>query len=111
MLTCVPSGIRPGSTATTPQPVGSPVDVCPARAYPVAKTVSVRPAPAAAGGEAGSAAAGVSGEGGPPGGGGEGGGGGRDRAGLALRQGGTRRGLGADDASRGQPALAREPAD
>ena len=41
---CVPSGITDGSTAATPHPTGRPVDVLPPSAYPVATTVSERPA-------------------------------------------------------------------
>src|SRR5437870_3201402 len=39
----VPSGITEGSTATTPQPTGRPVEVLPGSAYPVAETEIVRP--------------------------------------------------------------------
>src|SRR5213595_588773 len=38
-----PSGITPGSTATTPYPVGAPVAVRPWIEYPVASTVIVGP--------------------------------------------------------------------
>jgi len=37
----VPNGITDGSTATTPQPAGKPVEVRPASEYPVAVTTSV----------------------------------------------------------------------
>jgi len=55
---CVPSGITEGSTATTPQPTGSPVAVLPGSAYPVAETKIVRP-PAAGAVEANVVAAGA----------------------------------------------------
>src|SRR5882724_6150378 len=48
----VPSGITEGSTATTPQPTGKPVDVLPVSAYPVAETEIVRAPPAAGAAEA-----------------------------------------------------------
>ena len=43
MVIRVPSGITPGSTATTPYPVGAPVAVRPWIEYPVASTVIVGP--------------------------------------------------------------------
>ena len=48
MVIRVPSGITEGSTATVPQPTGSPVAVVPPLEYPVATTVSVPPGPGVA---------------------------------------------------------------
>src|SRR5882672_8937932 len=56
----VPRGITEGSTATTPQPTGIPVEVCPGSEYPVELRVIDFPPEGAAGtGAAGRGAAGT----------------------------------------------------